>query len=330
MATLARPRASGVRRGERRAVPLFWRLFLPNAAVLVAACAFLITAPPNGAVPILVSGLVVMLVTNLLLMRWAFAPLQRVFALMRRIDPLEPGRRLSVEGPQSEVTELARAFNDMLDRLESERRDSARRALAAQESERRRVAGELHDEIGQTLTAVMLELDRIARAAPPALQEELAYARETAGSSLEDVRRIARRLRPEALDDLGLVSALISLCERIEQAGGVEVERRLDRSLPPLSGEAELVIYRIAQESLTNAVRHSGASRVSVALAGDGGRVRLEVADDGDGFDPRAALGNGGIRGMRERALLIGARLDIDAAPGRGARIVLHVDASDP
>jgi two-component system sensor histidine kinase UhpB len=295
--------------------------------VLIAACVFLIAAPPNGRVPILVSGLIVMLVTDLVLMRWAFAPLQRLFALMRRVDPLRPGRRLSVGGPESEVTELTRAFNDMLDRLEDERRDSARRALAAQEAERRRVATELHDEVGQTLTAVMLELDRMARAAPAEMQQELAYARETAAASLEDVRRIARRLRPEALDDLGLVSALINLCERIEQATGVTVERRLDRSLQKLSGEAELVIYRIAQESITNAVRHSGATRIELALESNGSGVRLCIADDGEGFDAARQGGEGGIRGMRERALLIGARLDIGAAPAGGTRVVLHVDA---
>ncbi len=327
MTTVARTRLSAPQRSGRTAIPLFWRLFLPNAAVLAAACAFLIAAPPNGRVPVLVGGLAVMLVTNLVLMRWAFAPLQRLFALMSRVDPLTPGQRLTVGGPQSEVTELTRAFNDMLDRLESERRDRARRALAAQESERRRVAGELHDEIGQALTALMLELDRMARSAPAELQEEIAYARGTAESSLEDVRRIARRLRPEALDDLGLVSALINLTERIGQASGVAIERRLERTLPALSAEAELVLYRIAQESMTNAVRHARASRVELTLAHVDGRVRLEVADDGAGFDIAAARGAGGIRGMRERALLVGARLQIDSAPGAGTRVRLEVDA---
>jgi two-component system sensor histidine kinase UhpB len=314
---------------ERRAIPLFWRLFVPNAAVLVAACAFLILAPPNGRVPILVSGLVLMLITDLMLMRWAFGPLQRLFALMRRVDPLAPGRRLSVGGPESEVTELARAFNEMLDRLEYERRDSARRALAAQEAERRRVAGELHDEIGQTLTAVMLELDRMSRAAPPDLRDELSYARETAAESLEDVRRIARRLRPEALDDLGLVSALINLTERFEQASGIEIERRLDRTLPRLSSEAELVIYRIAQESITNAVRHADPTRIVVQLESEGSRVRLKVTDDGIGFDRAGGAADGGIRGMRERAVLIGAQLGIGLAPGAGTRVTLEVDARD-
>jgi two-component system sensor histidine kinase UhpB len=328
MATLTRTGLPSLPRRGRWVIPLFWRLFLPNAAVLAAACAFLIVAPPNGRVPILLSGLVVMLITDLVLMRWAFAPLQRLFSLMRRVDPLDPGRRISVGGPESEVTELARAFNDMLDRLESERRDSARRALAAQESERRRVASELHDEVGQALTAVMLELDRMTRNAPSNMRDDLIYARETAAASLEDVRRIARRLRPEALDDLGLVSALINLAERMEQSSGVTVDRQLERSLPRLSGEAELVIYRIAQESLTNAVRHSGAARVTLALEYEGECVRLTVRDEGAGFAGTPER-PGGVRGMRERALLIGARLAIDSRPQRGTMVLLEVGAEE-
>jgi two-component system sensor histidine kinase UhpB len=314
---------------RRWVIPLFWRLFVPNAAVLVAACVFLIVAPPNGRVPVLVSGLAVMVVTDLMLMRWAFAPLQRLFTLMRRVDPLAPGRRLSVGGPESEVTELARAFNDMLDRLETERRDSARRALAAQEGERRRVASELHDEVGQALTAVLLELDRIGRSAPGALQDDIAYARETAANSLDDVRRIARRLRPEALDDLGLVSAVINLSERLEQATGVVIDRRLDRELPELSAEAELVVYRIAQESLTNAVRHAAPGRVELSLEAQGRCVRLAVVDDGRGFDRNAVDQGGGIRGMRERALLIGARLEIESTPAGGTCVRLEVDSDE-
>jgi two-component system, NarL family, sensor histidine kinase UhpB len=327
MAAVAGPRAATTNAPRRRTIPLFWQLFVPNAAVLVTACVVLIFAPANGRVPILVTGLIVMLLTDLVLMRWAFAPLQRLFALMRRVDPLAPGRRLSVGGPESEVTELTRAFNDMLDRLETERRDSARRALAAQESERRRVAGELHDEVGQALTAVLLELDRIGRAAPQDLQGEIRYARETAANSLEDVRRIARRLRPEALDDLGLISALINLCERMEQATGAQIDRRLERSLPELSGEAELVIYRIAQESLTNAARHAESGTIELALEREEGSVRLVVSDAGRGFEPSVDGLYGGIRGMRERALLVGARLHIDSQRGAGTRIELEVDA---
>ncbi len=324
MATVARSGLSRAPRRKGRVIPLFWRLFLPNAAVLAAACAFLILAPPNGRVPILVSGLVVMLITNLVLMRWAFAPLQRLFSLMRRVDPLAPGRRLSVGGPESEVTELARAFNEMLDRLETERRDSARRALAAQESERRRVASELHDEVGQALTAVMLEIDRMARRAPPDLRDELAYARDTAATSLEDVRRIARRLRPEALDDLGLASALHVLGERIAEHSGLDVDVYVQSGLPEFGGDAELVLYRVAQEALTNVARHADASSAEVRLELSGGRPRLEVLDDGKGF-PLDGLEGGGVRGMRERAVLIGGALRLTRGPKGGTRVTLEL-----
>lgn len=317
----------GTRHRRRRSIPLFWRLFVPNAAVLVAACAVLIAAPPNGRPLILISGLALMLVTDLLLMRRAFAPLERLFAVMRRVDPLAPGRRLAVVGPESEVTELTRAFNEMMDRLEYERRDSARRALAAQEAERRRVAHELHDEVGQSLTAVVLELERMSREAPPSLREEIEYSKGTASASLDDVRRIARRLRPEALDDLGLISALTSLSDRVSQASGVAVHRRFDHALPRLDSEVELVLYRIAQESITNAVRHGDPASITIALEHIDSVVRLVIADDGAGFDlGRREQRDGGLRGMRERAVLIGARLAIETGPGRGSAVILEVD----
>jgi signal transduction histidine kinase len=136
---------------------------------------------------------------------------------MRRVDPLAPGERLPQEGTTSEVSDLAAAFNDMLDRLEGERRDSARRAMGAQERERRRLAAELHDEIGQSLTALLLQLRRGAvdgnNAGPLLGQGARATER-----ILDDVRAVARRLRPEALDDLGLASALNSLCEQLSPA----------------------------------------------------------------------------------------------------------------
>jgi two-component system sensor histidine kinase UhpB len=180
--------------------------------VLVAACIVLIVEPANGRVVALVGGLAVMLVVNAVLMRRAFAPLARLTALMEAVDPLAPGRRIPPLGPESEVTTLAQAFNAMLDRLESERRDSARRALAAQEEERRHLAAELHDEIGQTLTALIMQLDRLARRTTGDLQAELAEAVATSRASLDDVRALARRLRPEVLDELGLVPFAPASC----------------------------------------------------------------------------------------------------------------------
>jgi two-component system sensor histidine kinase UhpB len=257
------------------------------------------------------------------------APLRKLAALMGDIDPMRPGQRALVGSwASAEASVLAGAFNTMLDRIETERRESARRALAAQESERLRIARELHDQVGQTLTAVALQAERAAGELPaqaPALEEIV----DTVHHSLEDVRRIARELRPEALDDLGLIDALISLCLRMERQGAVRVLRELEGGLPALSAEVELVIYRVAQEALTNAFRHAQASQVRVALRREPDGVVLNVADDGRGLPVPMPAQAGGLAGMHERAILIGAALQIDSAPAQGVEVCLTVAAND-
>jgi two-component system sensor histidine kinase UhpB len=314
--------ASAPRSG--RYVPLVWRLFIPNACVLAAACIVLIIEPANGRILALVGGLTVMLAVNLLLMRRATGPLTRLIATMRDVDPLTPGQRTAPAGPPSEVTTLSRAFNEMLDRIETERRESARRELLAQEAERRRVAAELHDEIGQGLTALMLDLERGKAEAPAGQGEALERSRDVAAQLLDDVRRLARSLRPEVLDELGLVPALTNLCDRLSARAGVEIELSRTGELPSLGPEVQLVIYRVAQESLTNVVRHAGARRADVRLSAEAGRVELRVVDDGRGMSGTAAEGNG-IRGMRERAVLVGARFAVERAPERGICVRLDI-----
>lgn len=323
-------RTAGRRRTGR--LSLFRRVFVPNALVLVIACLLLILSPVTVSSPValhealtLTLGIVAMLLANLFLMRRAFGPLERLTGLMRRIDPLEPGRRIETAG-DTEVVELTRAFNEMLDRLEEERRESALRTLTAQESDRRRLAHELHDELGQVLTALVLRLRRTARDAPPHLRPELADAQETARSALEDVRQIVRQLRPEALDDLGLVSAVAALSSGFSQRTGLRVDLDLDRAVPSLGPEAELVVYRVTQESLTNAARHSGSEYVSVQLKGFGDGAELTVQDRGSGAAPESLRGSG-IRGMRERALAVGADLAIASQPGAGTEVRLRVPA---
>lgn len=314
------------RRTTGRYIPLFWRLFVPNAAVLLAACIVLMVEPANGRVVALVGGLTILLTVNVILMRRAFAPLSRLASLMHRIDPLAPGRRLPALGPESEVSRLTDAFNEMLDRLETERRESGYRALVAEEAERRRVAAELHDEIGQRLTALVLVLDRAAKVAPAELTGDLTEATVETKETLEGVRRLARRLRPEVLDALGLVPALRNLCDRFETPDGLVIHRSLPTDLPELDDDEELVIYRVAQESLTNVVRHAHAKHVLVSLADEGSDVGLAVRDDGIGIDAEhAAVSPGGIRGMRERAMLIGARLELESLPAGGTEVRLHV-----
>jgi two-component system sensor histidine kinase UhpB len=300
---------------------LLWRVFAANAAVLIVATLALVLSPATVSFPIalaeivvLTAGLSAMLTIEYVLLRRAFGPLRRLTTVMRTIDPLRPGTRAPTASPDREVAELAGAFNDMLARLERERRDSARRSLSAQEDERRRIARELHDEVGQVLTAVVLQLDR----------GRVEEAREAVRASLEEVREIARRLRPEALDDLGLTSALTALTNEVRRSG-LAVERSIDPRVPELSDEEELVIYRVAQEALTNALRHAGAREARVTLAERDGGVELMVSDDGTGFDVAREVEGAGLRGMRERTVLIGAKLDVESAVGQGTVVRLRI-----
>jgi two-component system, NarL family, sensor histidine kinase UhpB len=314
---------------------LLWRVFLANLVVFVAAFAVLAWAPvtvhrvatPRELV-ILSVGLVVILAVDLLLLRRVLAPLRRLAALMGAVEPGHPGRRAPwSRGSGREVVALAEALNSMLDRLEDERLRSGRRALIAQESERARIARELHDEVGQTLTAVALRAERAA-GEPSGQSEALSDIAEVVLRSLDDVHRIGRELRPEALDDLGLVNALIALCSHVSRQSGMLVRRDLDGQLPGLSREIELVIYRVAQEGLTNALRHAQGTEASITLRHSDGRVTLSVADDGRGLPERRR--EGGLGGMRERAMLIGAELEIHSQAGRGTEIVLSVPVGGP
>jgi two-component system sensor histidine kinase UhpB len=304
-------------------LPLLWRVFAINAVLLVVATLLLALTPVTIHEPIalvegldLAVGLVVMLAANLLLLRHTLRPVDRLVARMRKIDLLQPGQRIPAQGGV-EVAELTRTFNEMLDRLETERRESGQRALRAQEAERRRIASGLHDEVGQVLTGVLLRLD----------DDE---TKQAVRQALEEVRRIARELRPEMLEQLGLVSALTELSRKFAESSGVEVERHFAGDLPALSDDAELAVYRVAQESLTNIARHADASRVEIALQPGADSVVLRVVDDGRGIPvPDALNGHGGLRGMRERALLVGGALAIKRGSTGGVEVRLEVPAEE-
>jgi two-component system sensor histidine kinase UhpB len=315
----------------RRYLPLFWRVLALNGALvttMAVAIAILLPAPfvhiAADDATILAVTLTVTLLANALLLRHALAPLTHLPALLRRVDPLQSGERLQVPSAPSEAAELAQAYNEMLDELETERLESTRRVLSAQENERLRVARELHDEVGQTLTGVLLGLARVSRDAPLELAQPLEQLLETTRASIDDVRRIAQRLRPEPLEDLGLAVALLALSRRMREQSGLRIACRIPADLPPQSPERELVLYRVAQEALTNAVRHAGAASVSIALQLRSDRLTLSVRDDGRGMRKGHREG-GGMRGMRERAGLVGASLRITSAPHAGTEVHLDV-----
>jgi len=304
-------------------MPLSRQIFLAAAAVLGAVTLVLLAAPVTldgspgiGEVAWTLGALGAVLLAIHLLLRRLLAPLLRLGEAMDEIDPRDPPTdlRARVLPDDRDVARLLDAFERMLERFRTERLRSDRRTAAAQEAERRLVAAEVHDQLGQTLTALSLHLQRIEMA-----EEDRALLRAGLDRALQDVRGIARRLRPEGLDDLGLVNALIALATTVQEQSGVPVAREIAAPLPPLEPDAELALYRIAQEAMTNAVRHADARRISLVVRARGEGVELVVADDGRGG--ATATAGGGIPGMRERARLTGATLELDSTPGRGTRV---------
>ncbi|WP_030421226.1 HAMP domain-containing sensor histidine kinase [Streptomyces sp. SCSIO 75703] len=314
-------------RSGKRTVSLFWRIFSLNAACLIVATALLL-GPVTVSTPVLlgeallvIAGLAALLVGNAVVLRIGLGPLHRLGRAMGTADLMVAGDRPEVTGPP-ETAELIATYNEMLDRLQAERAAGAGRALNAQEGERQRIARELHDEVGQTLTAVLLQLKRVADRVPGDLRADVTLAQEATRAGLDEIRRIARRLRPGVLEELGLTSALRSLAAEFTHHG-LTVRHHVTADLPPLSPESELVIYRVAQEGLTNTARHAAADRAELGLRSLPDGVELLVRDNGTGLG--AAPEGAGIHGMRERALLVGADLSIASAPGHGTDVRLHI-----
>jgi len=308
---------------------LFGRVVLTNGLVFCAGIVALALSPATVSRRVLLSesvvlavGLALVVTVNALLLRHSLAPLDRLAREMATAEPAETGRRLTPEGDGS-VRELIAAFNGMLDRLDAEQTGSHARALAAQEEERRRIAAELHDEIGQTLTAVLLELKRLADAVPAERRADFEAVQETVRLAMQEVRAVASRLRPGVLDDLGLLNALAALSTETERMSGVEVRRSFAPGLPAVGQAAELVLYRVAQEALTNVSRHAGARTAELSLARQGDALVLRVVDDGRGV--RGAQEGSGIAGMRERARLVQGRLDVHPVEGGGTEVRLVV-----
>jgi two-component system sensor histidine kinase UhpB len=332
VATAAAPVDFGATTQHAPGMALFWRVFLVNAALLIAGALALALTPISVSseirliqAAVLAAGVVIMLVANLLLLRPLFAPLERLARRMEDLDVLRAVRRVPATSA-GEIGALERSFNRMIERLEAERRQAGTRALRAREDERQRIARGLHDEVGQTMTGVLFLLKQLAQSSPAAQPAALEEAQQAVRANLEEVRRIAQELRPEVLDHFGLSSALSNLARAFERRTSIAVERQIDAQLAPLDPDAELVLYRVAQESLTNVARHSEATRTLLALSRNGDSLILRVADNGRGFDSVHVEG-GGLRGIRENALIVGGALAIMPSPMGGVEVRLEVPA---
>jgi two-component system, NarL family, sensor histidine kinase UhpB len=277
---------------------------------------------------LLACALLATVLVNGLVLRRRFAPLEQLIAAMEAVD--FSGRRAPAPAERGEVQEVARlrqAFDRMLERVDTERARTAGAVLQAQESERARVARDLHDEANQALTGVLLRLQATAERAPAELRAELAETQGVATQAMEELLRLARELRPAALDDLGLAAALRTLVAEFGRRAGIDAEFTLGPgALDALDEDEQIVVYRVVQEGLSNVAQHSGAHRVRVSAVREDGRAVVRVDDDGRGFDPAATAGGGlGLTGMRERAVLAGGAVVVRSVAGEGALVELRL-----
>lgn len=215
----------------------------------------------------------------------------------------------------------------------------ARSVIAVQEQERRRLARELHDGLGQNLTVLQHELEALANVSwgRPDSQARATRALELCRGILGDTRQLSRLLRPQILDDLGLEAALNWLLRTLSEPGGFQAEMHVDMDLPQLDEEASTMLFRVAQEALNNVARHAHARHVVLRVHARDGQVHLLVMDDGAGCDPATAFARStkgettGLAAMRERVQLIGGELRLLSHPGEGTqlRITLPLDPSE-
>ena len=307
-----------------------------NLLLIVAAVvAAVIAANPDGSLGdtpeaglVLGFAIALTIVLNAFLLQRRIKPLEDLVDRMERADLSRPGANLKLSetpaGPE-EVARLHHAFVRMLERLEAERRRASSAALDAQEEERARIARDLHDEVNQSLTGLLLRLEAVREKAPPELAGELAEVRTLANQALQELLALARQLRPTALDDLGLKAALAGHVAAVGRQSGIETSFESEGDIASVPQDVQVVTYRVAQEALSNAVRHSGAEHLNVRLEREDGSVELSVADDGRGFTFDQASRGLGLAGMRERALLVNGELQVESRPQVGTRVRLLV-----
>src|SRR3954463_9381769 len=226
--------------------------------------------------------ILLVLLVNMIMLRRRFMPLERLIATIESIDPAAPGElTLPPAGQEAEeIGRLAASFRRMLVRIDDERRRSGRLVLRAQEEERRRLARDLHDEVNQALTAILLRLEAMSHSAPPELEEELDELKRLVNQAMNELLQLARQLRPTALDDHGLLPAMASQVRRFAAQTGIKAELNTTGESAELQPDEQIAILRTAQEALANIARPAEARSVEIALHAENGGVQLTVRDD--------------------------------------------------
>jgi two-component system sensor histidine kinase UhpB len=338
-----RKRAGFVQRLLR--VSLFYKILLANAMiVLIGTVGGAVLSgsilrgntefPVAWVVVLALGGILVTVLVNAVILRVALRPLEMLEETAARVQTGDVDARVPYSPLRDrELERLTGTFNAMLDNLESYRQrlsGIAARAMNAEEKERKRIARELHDDTAQYLAALLIRL-RLIRGAddPRARDAALDQFRNEIGEALERIRRFARGLRPPALDELGLVPALESHVRGLAESVGIAIRIQAEPIEDLLTQQAELALYRIAQEAISNAVRHAEPDRIDVRITREAAYVVLTVTDDGVGFQVEKMVESDdsglGLFGMKERAIYVGGQVEIDSVPGEGTVVRVAV-----
>jgi two-component system, NarL family, sensor histidine kinase UhpB len=338
---------------ERLKLSLFEKVILANSMMLIceALVGLWITSHNLETHHYLIDTSFIVLATllgllvNIALIRASFRPLFGLMQTIRKVSAGDTHTRVHVTSADTEIGELAQAFNSMLDLLAQARRDQAMLILQAQEEERRRLALELHDESSQNLSALLIHSEILSQSLqalseqdiPQTIYQQLSEGLQVLNhltqKTLDNIRILAQQLRPSVLDDLGLYSALRWLAEDSRERLQLRVDVQLENVEDTIrmqrdSALYETTLFRIAQESLTNAARYAKPHSVWISLTQTQKAICLSVRDDGTGFDPSQKFAGLGIAGMRERASLLDGSFTITSQPGQGTTVEVFLPLS--
>ncbi len=339
-------RLFGLRQRFNR-LSIFNRLLIGNSAVIVAGAVggTLLTRSLAGLnlnadfllIGLFASlGILLSLLVNYWIVKAALRPLHELREAVDRVQARPGGAPVSLaRDADPDLSRLAAAISSMLERVEGrtvQLRALSERAINAQEEERKRIARGLHDGIGQDLSMLIINLERMEGAAladAPEVQRQLAVARQSATRTLEELRKVVYGLRPTMLDDLGLGPAIRWYARSNLEEARIRVKFEVFDETMRLPPELETTLFRIAQEAINNIVHHADAQSVVIRLSREDGHIGLHVEDNGRGFDVAKITGQAlrlrrfGLMGIQERAELVGGEVTLDSVPGRGT--ALHV-----
>jgi two-component system, NarL family, sensor histidine kinase UhpB len=283
-------------------------------------------------------GTILSVLTNSWIISTALKPLRELRLVVNHIQT--GNAHLDIDRLQEadpDIGEFARVLQDLLLQLEERNqqlRALSERAITAQEEERKNIARSLHDDTGQALSMLIINLERLENRLPvdeSELRSKLEASRKLASDILTELRKIVYGLRPTMLDDLGLIPAIRWYSRSVLETNGIQVRMSLPDEVMELPSHLATTLFRIAQEGINNIMRHASAKTTDICLALDPTGIRLQVQDDGQGFDLQRAAGEAvssqhlGLLGMQERAELVGGKVTVESVPGKGTRLQVFV-----